>query len=715
MHSVPRKFPVPVAAVLCLAAITLSVLVSAQVPSFAEPTQPASGSSTSAPSSPDPSLRPTISAPAAGDVIGRASTTVRGTAAPGASLTVLADGKSVCTTNAGTDGTYSCQISGLTTSPSVTLVTRDNGAAPGAPDSVSVVFAVVTPPTISGDAGSAKVGLVQGTGYPGATVKLTVTGVGAWDVQVAQSGRWAQSLPLQLHGTYSMSATQRTSFSGTTSSDPSPTVSLAVDTTPPPAPTITAPAAGSALTSRTTFAGGGETGATVTVYAVPDSGGDAVLCSAPVTASRWSCAAEVPSSGPATLIAYQTDASGNPGDTSTPIRIVFGANPGGTIPPPPPAPGTGQGPGQGQGNTPVPGHSATPHPTPTPSAPPSSSAPAQPPTGGGEAGPAVPTRPWDWDARSAFTHAVAPVLGPTAASGWLGAFLLALAVIALVLIPARFLAGGFRSRGPLRFTGRNRERPAPEDPEGALSVRHPIIAGAALVLVLGLVVVFAMPLRQDAAQLRLFGAAVIALIFVNTAASILPVLLSTRRFGGTATVTVAPRYLGAAVAASVVSRMLGMEPALVFGIAFAVTLVPEAARAQRAGAAALRVFSVFGLGVAGWIASSLLGSPTGIAGSFLAEVANVTAMAGIGSAAILLIPLGQTSGRAILALGPWRWLASALPVYTTLFALLWPAFGHLHSPDIIPAALILGLLFGGIGLGAYLWRTSLRTLFISSR
>ncbi|WP_121647939.1 hypothetical protein [Mycetocola tolaasinivorans] len=732
-----RKFSLPVVAVFLAAATLTSALgieaAAAQslpaAPSTIAPEETESGSgggsgggvggaapggtatpspnpSPSGSTSPDPLPRPVITAPAAKTVVSKTSTTVRGTAEPGQAITVLRDGSQACTAKTGGDGTFSCTISGLTTTPNITLVARYGSGA--GTDAQAVVFAAVTPPTIDSTAGAAQAGLIRGTGYPGATVTLRAEGVGTWDTTVAESGRWAQSLPLRISGDFRMSAIQRTSFSGSVSSDPSPTVTLRVDTLPPPAPTITSPAAGSSLTGRTQYGGAGETGATVTIYAVPDSGGDAVLCSAEVSAGRWSCSADMPSTGAASLIAYQTDSSGNPGDTTPPIRIVYGPNPGGKIPPPPPPPGASASPS-------APAQPEEPSPTPSsPEEPPSTAQPG-PPSADGGVNPPAAAHPWNWDARSAFTHAVAPVLGPTAADGWLGAFLLALATIALVLVPARFLAGGMRRRGPLRFTGRNRSQPEPEDPADELSVRHPVLVGTALILVLALVVVFAMPLRQDAAQLRLFGAALVGLVFVNTAGTVLPALLSTRRFAGRASVTVAPRYLGAAIAASVISRFLGLEPALVFGIVLAVTLVPEASRRQRAGAAGIRVFSVFGLGVLGWIASSLLGSANGVAGAFLAEVANVTAMAGIGTAAILLIPLGQTSGRAILAYGPWRWLGAALPVYTTLFALLWPAFGHLHSPEIVPAALILALLFGGIGLGSYLWRTTLRGVFVSSR
>ncbi|UCR88983.1 Ig-like domain-containing protein [Mycetocola spongiae] len=634
----------------------------------------------------------TISSPANGAFFGTDSLTASGSKPAGSSVVIYAEGSAVCRVEATQDTRYECRVRGLISGPAVRLTAASVSGSDGTQRGLSqpVTIAVLTPPTIGTDPGAASAGLIRGTGYPGATVRLSIAGVGAWDTPVQSSGRWAYSVPLGLRGSYTATARQSASFSNGASSDPSPALNITIDNAPPPAPKILQPATGSSLQGATVFSGEGENGSTVTVYAVPDSGGDAVLCTAPVSAGAWNCTGSFAINGPATVVAYQTDAAGNPGAGSGTLRVVFGPNPGGAIPPPPPAPGASAPPASAP--------PTTPEPTPGEPAPETTQPTPEPPH----------DHSWDWTAGTRYTHVLQPALGDTAAGVWIRAAALALATIGLILVPARMLAGGLRrGGGPLRFTGRNRG-PLPAETEEPLQVRYPWATSLVSILALSAIVLFAMPVRSDAAYLRLYLAAVVSLTLVNAAGTVIPAWLSRRRISGEPSVLIAPRYLGAAVVVSVISRVLGLEPALLFGLAFALGLGADSTRGQRGRSGLFRVIGVFLIGVIGWIGSTLLGTGSDALGLFIAELFNVMAMAGIGSAAILLIPLGKTSGRALLA-WDWRiWVAAAVPAYTTLFALLAPAIDHIHNPGNAVLLLIFALLFGGVGLSSYLWRRLIR-------
>ncbi|NJP45328.1 Ig-like domain-containing protein [Actinacidiphila epipremni] len=83
-----------------------------------------------------------ITAPAAGDTVG-AAPEVRGTAEPGATVAVTADGAALCTAPAGEDGTWSCTAAAALAAGAHTLTAAatDPTATPAQPASVAVTVA----------------------------------------------------------------------------------------------------------------------------------------------------------------------------------------------------------------------------------------------------------------------------------------------------------------------------------------------------------------------------------------------------------------------------------------------------------------------------------------------------------------------------------------------------------------------------------------------
>ncbi|WAC66772.1 Ig-like domain-containing protein [Agrococcus sp. SL85] len=146
---------------------------------------------------------------------------------------------------------------------------------------------------------------IAGLGEPGATMSVAVDGTPVGSTTVTGAGTWALDAPAALgDGAHNARATQ--TIAGT--STQSGLVSFTIDTAPPAPPVIVEPADGSTIADATpTFAGTGETGATVAVEV------DGVaIGSAPVVGGAWSLPQpSALSDGAHTVTAIQTDPAGN--------------------------------------------------------------------------------------------------------------------------------------------------------------------------------------------------------------------------------------------------------------------------------------------------------------------------------------------------------------------------------------------------------------------
>lgn len=626
-----------------------------------------------------PTAPPTITSPSGGYFSNSGAVTVRGTATPGARVVIDADGTQVASTTATDKGTFAAEVTGLTSGTNVPLTARSTGANGAELTSGVVGIDVLTAPTITAQSEGVHTGLIRGTGFPGATVTLTFVGVDSWSTPVQSSGRWAYSVPAELHGTFTAFVEQSAPFSSGANSVRSDRTAITIDNRPPAAPRILHPHAGEQIALVSTFSGTGENGAIVTVYTTLASGHSGVLCSTTVVGSGWSCEVTAPAVGVASISAYQTDSSGNPGTGTDPMRVEFVA---GT-----PAPQNSPGPSASPSDP----HLTTPAPDAALPAPPSVSMPR-----------------WMWTEPSPYSAVKIPMPSVDGARPWFLAFAVALGVIALVLAPARMLAGSVSTGRRWRFTGRNSVR-AREDEIPAISDRVPWLTGLLSLAVTALVVMLAMPLSTTVGtNVRLYLVTLLAVALVNTASVALPMLTPSHVPIAARTVEMAPRYLLAAVLTSLVSRTLHLSPALVFGIAVAIVLAEPVSRVDRGRSGLLRVAGIFLIGVLGWVgaayAATAVANEQSLLHVILAEFSSVTAMAGIGSAAILLIPLGRTSGRAVLGWSPLIWLGSALVVYTALFALILPGIIERVDPAIVAPITITAVLFGAVSLAVFLWQ-----------
>ncbi|GGE84418.1 hypothetical protein GCM10011313_03620 [Mycetocola zhadangensis] len=644
------------------------------------------------PSAPPAGIAPnavTLTTPGSGDFINAVPLVVTGTKAAGASVQVHTgdSGNPVCLVGPDSSTSFECSVASLPQGPSVSLTAVQLLEGVEA-STATATLRVLLPPTIASTSAGLSSGFLQGTGYPGANLTIRNVDGRTWPVTVSAAGSWVYVLPTDVPGgSLQLTASQNTPFSGGRESRPSASVQLSLDRDSPAAPSITTPVPdGTMPAGATTYAGTGETGATVTVFAVTTSGVDIQLCSdVAVTAGRWSCTGAPVPAGGASITAYQRDAAGNTGPGSPAFSVLFTGAPLAPTKAPAPRP--------------------TNEPSTAPVAPPVQSA---PPTEQEDGPGAAPAPEGPWADRTPFTTAVQAAVGPGADLTWLRAVVMAVAVIALLLVPARIIATTLvrRRSAPgvthTALTGRNRI-PTHDDPAPLLT--GPGTAARVLIAlcVAGGIVLFARPVDGQPAYLRVFVASALALVLVNAAATWVPAMFARWRGYDRPVQRLSMVAFPVVLAVALLSRVLDLQPAFLFGVLFVIAL-PNGSVSDRGQVGLSRIGAVFALGLVGWFATTVIGTPVGIVGSFAAELVNIMAMAALGSAAMMMVPLGSLSGRTVLNWSKPAWFASALLIFTVLFAFLSPTVDLWEGQVAAVAMMFAAVAFGALGISLWIWR-----------
>ncbi|MCU1444381.1 MAG: hypothetical protein JWP54_39 [Cryobacterium sp.] len=581
---------------------------------------------------------------------------------------------------------------------------------------------VLQAPTVTGGATgtSTTSRLVRGTGYPGATVTATLAGGQSCSFTADSSGAWACLLPGGLvSGPDQLTASQQTGFSAPASSPASAPVSLLIDVDAPASPVVAGPTDGITLSlTGSQYFGEGENGSTVTVFA-----GAYSVCSSVVAGGTWSCSGSGVAAGWYSLRAVQQDAAGNVSAGSPAITVRYGvaaATPAQTATPTP---------------TPKPTATATPRPTnapsttapatPAPSATPPATAgpgtaspsptPAVPAPVGPDASAGAPpelTVPGGWSDPTQFSTAVIPPW-TVAKFPWLQAGLLTLGALLLLVVPARLLAGTIsRARGgrPVfsghRFAGRNHPR---DDFEVAPTVNlAQWVVGAAAILAAAVFVLLSGPVAGSPNYLRLLLAVLLALAVVNAVALLVPQWWGSRALHLDVTTTVLPRYLVLVAITALASRAFELHPALLFGLLGSVVVRTGPLAAERGKLAAVRAGSLLALGLVGLLVVGTLLTADGFVSALAAEFVNTVVLTAIGSAVLVLIPVGSTSGRSILAWSPPIWAALAVPAYLALFVLLSPTFVGWAGDGTVRLLGVAAVAFAGVSVAVWAWQRFVR-------
>lgn len=696
------------------AAAPSSTVPSSTVTAPPSPIDPASTEPAPAPTPSDPSpqpdapepVAPTITSPADGSAVTSARTTVSGTKSAGAGVIVETGGGTVlCTVNAGRATSFSC--SGIAVPAGGAVVLRATGTgADGSPDGSgsSITVTSVPPPTVATSGASPVNGLVRGTGIPGARVTVTASSGESCGLTADSGGAWACLLTGSApDGAYRLTATQEARFAPGVRSDPSGSVRIMLDRTAPVAPVVGAPADGSTLPAgEVEFSGTGENGATVTVFV-----GSASVCQAIVSSGRWSCVAAV-AAGRARIVAVQRDVASNSSPGSNAVGVVLGTRTTPPAPTPTPSsPAPTPTPAPSDGVTPAPGATDTPSDGSDPGAP---LAPLAPPAPG--AGPGAPPSPDAWDATTPFSAPLSPLLASGTAADVTRAVVLAalvsssIALGALLLLrgaPAAERAGATRR---IVLAGRNRQEiavtrtaaPAGSSSTSGTTVVFALLAVAALLIL-------SRPVDGTPAYARLLFAAVTATAVIALVSVVVPAMVARWLGGGRLHTTVDPRGFLIVAGAAAASRLVDLDPPVLFALVVTASTAAAVGRATEGRIALARIAGLAVLGVLAGATGMLL-SPAlqpGFASSLVIETLNVLTAAALGSATIMLIPLGTSTGRALWASSRLGWLALAIVVVALEIALL--GSRSTESADAVAALGTIGVVAcATLVLSVWIWR-----------
>ncbi len=580
----------------------------------------------------------TITAPADGSFQNSNSFTVSGTKDASGTIVVTATpsggtATTVCATTVDTpDGLgWSCAASAVPNGKAVTLTATQTLSADSSTSSTSITINVLGAPSLDGAGSFVTPGIVSGGAITGNVVTVTVTNpAAAGCTSGVVNGYWSCSIRAP-SGTYTVTAHQSWSAGDTQFSTESAPQRVTVDKDRPAPPVVISPKNDSRVTKAPfTFSGTGEALGFLNVYVDASP-----VCGASVDASgRWTCTAGTIANGVHAVQAIQSDLAGNYSDPSAPLRVYFGPKPAQSAPPEsaaPESPSTGSTPG------------------------PSASAPPIPYVPGSDAPPpSLQEALTNWGTPTSF-GAKLPTLAETVRDGsWLLAPLLALGFILLIALPLRLVASTLRGRLHLpraQLTGRNQW---PGDADDAPPPNPWLIGAVPLAAAAGLIVL-AVGVNGEVRFLRLLAAVGIGLALLNVVGVALTTRLTGRLQSVSGRLRFLPSLLFAAAAAAMLSRFAGIDPPLVAGVLIGVGFTGVTAVRARGIANLAEVGVLTLLAMVAWLAQQWLRPLEGFWGNLSLEILATVCLAGLGSAMVLMLPLGRLPGRVLLEWSPLAW------------------------------------------------------------
>ncbi|HEU4807986.1 MAG TPA: hypothetical protein VFT01_06950, partial [Homoserinimonas sp.] len=161
-----------------------------------------------------------------------------------------------------------------------------------------------------------------------------------------------------------------------------------------------------------------------------------------------------------------------------------------------------------------------------------------------------------------------------------------------------------------------------------------------------------------------------------------------------------PVLLLIAAIATVLARITGMEPPLVGGVLIAAAFTLSVPVKPRAMVNLAQVGSVLALALLAWPAHSLMGPVDGFWASVLSEMLATVCLAGLGSALILMLPIGALPGRVVLEWSRKAWFAATLAVGTVAAAVL---LGGIQPAFPMLATLLIVAGFAAVCVAVWAW------------
>lgn len=596
---------------------------------------------------------------------------------PGNGVTVTVTGEELCVVEPDDAELWRCDEKLLLPNgPGIelTAVETDENGEDTSVGAGTAAIDVLGPPIMDGNGAYLTARIVSGTAYPGSdvTVSAATEPGGAPTVKCSsvpvQNSIWSCNIGLD-NGTYYIAAQQSHPDIGSgrlsTYSRPQ---KVTVDLVAPAAPVITAPRDGANIGGQVSVTGTGENLATVDVYV-----DNAPACSTTVAGGAWACDIGRLRPGAHSLRAIQRDAVNNYGAPSVPVNVTVGTQPSAS-PSPSPAPAAPTEPGA---------PSPAPEPVPSPSEvtpSPSGDEPFLPGTGG-QGPPTLTEALTNWGTPTGFGSSLTSL----GSRSWFVAPLLGLAFFALIALPLRLLASALRGRISFprgKLTGRNQVRQITSDAD----VPKPVnawLAGAVPLAAASVLVVLATGVNGEVRYVRLLLAVGLGLSILNVVGAAIAIRLGSKAIDLPSRLRFLPLMLLAAALSALVSRWAGLDTPIVAGVLVGAIFAATAPVRQRAMVNLIQVGAVTVMGLIGWIAHGLLGPVDGFWSSVGSETLATLCLAGLGSAAVLVLPIASLPGRVILEWSAPAWIGTVLVVASIVAAVVFAGSGA-ASATLIP-------------------------------
>lgn len=589
-------------------------------------------------------------------------------------------GDPLCTIGATESQTWTCSAVTLP-SGTIGLKALEYDGSTHTATSAALTLRVLGAPAFTSTGDIINGGSLDGLGWDGANVRIRVSAPSASIQTCGQQvgdGYWYCGLTLP-SGTYRVQVEQSWPGSSTEWSPPSPARTLTIDRDVPRAPIITTPRDGDRITQQPSdYRGTGENLATVDVYV---SG--TPICTTTVKDKKWACTGTGIRAGNHEITAIQWDAAQNFSSPSAAVEVRFGKITGSATPPPSTTPPSSAPSAPQPGPTasdpvpaPPPSPTANPaipvdptEPTPAPAIPtpestdPPVAAPLLPPPPGANL---IVSPQKSWGTPTLYGAAIVSPQQAFSDGHWGLGLLLAAGWLILIALPFRLLAGALRGRfhvhGP-NLTGRNRHYVAPVEKSSPLTSAsaHPLFIATGAVVGAALLAVLASGIQSEFRYLRLTIAVTIGLTVLNLAVAV-ATRGASKHLGIRCDIRLVPIFLGIGALTAILSRIGGIQPPLIVGVVVAAQFAMSVSARSRGIAQTTQIAVISTLAVVAWVTLGLLPAVDGFWMTALNEMLSAICLAGIGSSLLLLLPVVNLPGRAILEWSPIVWLALTLAV-----------------------------------------------------
>ena len=226
---------------------------------------------------------------------------------------------------------------------------------------------------------------------------------------------------------------------------------------------------------------------------------------------------------------------------------------------------------------------------------------------------------------------------------------------------------------------------------------NPWLSALVFLLAATALIVISVGINDEVKYLRLAGAAFAGLAVLNIVGVGLPGRLASRHLAAPGRPRFIALLLVAAVLAALLSRATDIHPRMIAGVLIGMGFARGIAARPRALVRLAELSTVTVLAMLAWVAHGFV-TGSGFGPAALRELLATVALAGIGSALVMVLPLASLPGRVLLEWSSGVWIACVLVVAVFAGVLLLGVGGF-----PVVASLVVAGAFAAVSLAVWSW------------